>query len=230
MTTNRVRDLPRSGSAPADEPSHGRGVASDLDPLHAESPTSVGTPPSPLALVVVFALMAILVSLDLLTDLRDRPGPAHLALEVLVVVIGFTAAGAIALRLRRSAHDARALREEAARLTENLRVSEEAAARWRSSAADLIAGLSAAIDEQFARWELSPAERDVALLLLKGLSHKEIAEIRSVSDTTVRQQARSMYRKAGLSGRRDLAAFFLEDLLGPRPAMAHPYDGAARVS
>lgn len=65
---------------------------------------------------------------------------------------------------------------------------------------------------------LSPAERQIALLLLKGLSHKEIAQIRLVSETTVRQQARSLYRKAGLSGRNDLAAFFLEDLLGPREA------------
>jgi DNA-binding NarL/FixJ family response regulator len=56
----------------------------------------------------------------------------------------------------------------------------------------------------------------VALLLLKGLSHKEVAGLREVSETTVRQQARAIYRKAGLSGRHDLAAFFLEDLLGPR--------------
>ena len=35
-----------------------------------------------------------------------------------------------------------------------------------------------------------------------------------------RQQARSVYRKGGLSGRHDLAAFFLEDLLAPRPASA----------
>lgn len=66
------------------------------------------------------------------------------------------------------------------------------------------------------RWGLTPAEQDIALLLLKGLSHKEIAQVRAVSETTVRQQARSLYRKAGLSGRSDLAAFFLEDLLGPR--------------
>ena len=54
------------------------------------------------------------------------------------------------------------------------------------------------------------------MLLLKGLSHKEIAAIRNVGEATVRQQAGSIYRKAGLEGRRDLAAFFLEDLLGPR--------------
>jgi DNA-binding NarL/FixJ family response regulator len=56
----------------------------------------------------------------------------------------------------------------------------------------------------------------VASLLLKGLSHKEIAEVRRVSEATARQQARAVYKKAGLSGRNELAAFFLEDLLLPR--------------
>jgi DNA-binding NarL/FixJ family response regulator len=166
--------------------------------------------------VLLFLLMAVLVGIDLVTDLRDRTTPAHVLLELLVVAIGFVAAGAIALRLRRSIRDAQDLREHAARLAETLRATREEAARWRSDAADLIAGLSSAIDAQLARWELSPAEREIALLLLKGLSHKEIAQIRSVSETTVRQQAQSLYRKAGLSGRNDLAAFFLEDLLGPR--------------
>ncbi len=56
----------------------------------------------------------------------------------------------------------------------------------------------------------------MGLLLLKGLSHQEVADVRNVSERTVRQQARSLYRKAGLTGRADLAAYFLEDLLGPR--------------
>lgn len=188
----------------------------DREELRVVTPTNVREPAPPRTLVLLFALMAVLAGIDLITDLRDRTTVAHVLLELLVVAIGFVAAGAIALRLRRSARDTQALREQAARLAESLRVTQEEAARWRRDAADLIAGLSAAIDAQFARWELSPAEREIALLLLKGLSHKEIAQIRSVSETTVRQQARSLYRKAGLSGRNDLAAFFLEDLLGPR--------------
>jgi DNA-binding NarL/FixJ family response regulator len=171
-------------------------------------------------LVLLFAVMAVAVGIDLITDLGDRATVAHVLLELVIVVIGFAAAGSIALRLRRSVRDAQVLREQAAELTEALRQTRQEAAQWRSDAADLIAGLSAAIDTQLARWQLSPAEKEIALLLLKGLSHKEIAEIRSVSETTVRQQARSLYRKAGLSGRNDLAAFFLEDLLGPREPSA----------
>ncbi|MEO6774814.1 MAG: helix-turn-helix transcriptional regulator [Kofleriaceae bacterium] len=171
-------------------------------------------------LVLLFALMAVLVGIDLITDLADSATLAHVLLELAVVAIGFVAAGAIALRLRRSARDAQDLRDQAAQLAADLRVTRQDAARWRRDAADLIAGLSVAIDAQLARWQLSPAETEIALLLLKGLSHKEIAQIRSVSETTVRQQARSLYRKADLSGRNDLAAFFLEDLLGPREPSA----------
>lgn len=188
--------------------------------LRVVSPTDVRAPASPRTLVLLFALIAVLVGIDLVTDSRDETTLAHVLLELVVVVIGFVAAASIALRLRRSVRDAQELRDHAARLADDLRASEQEAARWRSDAADLIAGLSAAIDAQLARWELSPAEREIALLLLKGLSHKEIATIRSVSETTVRQQARSLYRKAGLSGRNDLAAFFLEDLLGPRERTA----------
>lgn len=76
------------------------------------------------------------------------------------------------------------------------------------------------IDQQFAVWLLSQSEKDVALLLIKGLSMKEIAGIRNTQEKTVRQQATTIYKKAGLSGRQELAAFFLEDILSmPEPAV-----------
>lgn len=74
-------------------------------------------------------------------------------------------------------------------------------------------GLSDAIDKQFILWKLTPAEKDVALLILKGLDFKHIAEVRKTSERTARQQALSVYQKSGLSGRNELTAFFLEDLL-----------------
>lgn len=55
----------------------------------------------------------------------------------------------------------------------------------------------------------------MALLLLKGLSNKEIAAVRAASERTVREQARSIYSKTELTGRAALSAFFLEDLLAP---------------
>nr|HMN69592.1 helix-turn-helix transcriptional regulator [Bdellovibrionales bacterium] len=71
---------------------------------------------------------------------------------------------------------------------------------------------------QLTSWKLTISEKEVAFLLLKGLSLKEIAEIRKTSEKTARAQSTAIYEKSGLSGRSELAAFFLEDLLGPSEA------------
>ena len=89
------------------------------------------------------------------------------------------------------------------------------AEQWREESQELMRGLSVAIDNQFRRWQLTKSETEVGLLLLKGLSHQEIADVRQVSERTVREQARAIYRKSGCSGRSTLSAFFLEDLLLP---------------
>lgn len=66
------------------------------------------------------------------------------------------------------------------------------------------------IDDDFGEWNLSLAERDVAWFMLRGLPLREIASLRGTSERTVRQQAQSIYRKAGLEGRSDLAGRVLE--------------------
>ena len=87
--------------------------------------------------------------------------------------------------------------------------------QWRDETRTLLRGLGEAIDRQFVTWKLTEAEREVGLLILKGMSLKEIAAVRVTSERTIRAQARSIYAKAGLSGRAALSAFFLEDLLAP---------------
>lgn len=93
--------------------------------------------------------------------------------------------------------------------------NEEERDQWRLRATKLLQGLGAEIDAQFGRWSLTSAEREVALLILKGLGHREAANVLQRSERTVRQHAVVVYRKSGLAGRAELAAFFLEDLLLP---------------
>ena len=64
------------------------------------------------------------------------------------------------------------------------------------------------LDESFPDWRLTPAERDVALFLVKGCTTAEIATLRSTSEGTV-------YRKANVSGRPHLSGLFIEDLINP---------------
>ncbi|NKX44039.1 helix-turn-helix transcriptional regulator [Roseicyclus persicicus] len=70
------------------------------------------------------------------------------------------------------------------------------------------------VDERFAAWGLTPAERDVALFALKGFSLAEIAALRDTSEGTVKAQTNAIYRKAGVSGRPQLLSLFVEDLMG----------------
>ena len=69
------------------------------------------------------------------------------------------------------------------------------------------------VQRQFDTWQLSRAERDVAYLALKGLDVAEIATARNAAPGTVRAQLSAIYAKAGISGRAQFAAHFVEDLL-----------------
>lgn len=71
----------------------------------------------------------------------------------------------------------------------------------------------ALLDERFAEWGLTPAESDVALFAIKGMSTAEIATLRSTSEGTVKAQTNAIYRKAGVSGRSQLLSLFIEDLM-----------------
>lgn len=69
------------------------------------------------------------------------------------------------------------------------------------------------LEERFARWQLTPAERDVALFAIKGMSTQEIAGLREVSEGTIKAQTNAIYRKAGVSGRTQLLSLFIDDLM-----------------
>lgn len=165
--------------------------------------------------LLTFVAAALLAALDLVLDIGDGTTFGHVVTEGALFVVGLLGAIFMLRRLVAVTRGERAARQEALELAEQLAITQDEARRWRDEARELLQGLGSAIDQQFQRWALSPAEKEVALLLLKGLSHKEIAAVRSITEATARQQARAVYRKSGLSGRNDLSAFFLEDLLLP---------------
>lgn len=69
------------------------------------------------------------------------------------------------------------------------------------------------MEERFTAWALTPAERDVALFAIKGMSTQEIAGLRDVSEGTVKAQTNAIYRKAGVSGRTQLLSLFIDELM-----------------
>jgi DNA-binding CsgD family transcriptional regulator len=161
------------------------------------------------AIVAVAAGLALLVGIEWFEE--PDTSPLALLLELLKVAPVVITSVGVALLFRIT----RQQRDEHLQVIRDLEVARLQGQRWRSESRVLLKGLGEAIDAQFARWNLTDAEREVALLLLKGLSTKEIAAVRAGSERTVREHARAIYSKAGLTGRAALSAFFLEDLLAP---------------
>ena len=160
--------------------------------------------------VIGVALVSIIIggTADLFMDRPATWLSFHVIFELLMITGALLMATTLWLGWWRSARSAVELRK-------SLAVQRDERDAWKASAESWLQGLSRAIDAQFERWHLTRAEREVALMLLKGHSHKEIAAMTGRSEPTVRQHAGAVYEKAGISGRAELAAYSLHGLMLP---------------
>lgn len=161
-----------------------------------------------LLLAVVLVVIIVGGTIDLVLDAPTDWLSFHVLFELGMIVAALVSATALWLGWWRSRQAVVAM----ARSLEERRAERDA---WRASAEKALDGLGRAIDRQFDAWGLTPAEREVALLILKGHGHKQIAGLTGRSERTVRQHAVTVYGKAGLGSRAELAAFFLQDLMLP---------------
>jgi DNA-binding CsgD family transcriptional regulator len=133
---------------------------------------------------------------DVISDAVAEGVSSQFYLEALVAVAlcGGLAVSSMALR---SAH-------------EQIRSQEQALAVAAGALHDVVAA-------QFDAWGLTAAERDVGFLALKGLDVGDIAALRGAAAGTVRAQLSRVYAKAGVTGRAQFVALFVEDLLAGLP-------------
>lgn len=174
-------------------------------------------------IVTVLLIIAAGESVDLMLDRPRDWVSVHVVFELALLIGALMALSVLGLGWLRTS---RSLDEAREALVEHARERDA----WRAGAQSALEGLGRAIDEQFGAWGLSTAERDVALRLLKGHSHKQIAIDTGRSERTVRQHGGAVYAKSRLGGRAELAAYFLEDLMLPprdRPRRAGGVDGGA---
>lgn len=163
------------------------------------------------ALLATALLLGVISVLGITDIILDDPGSGltpHIVIESILLAASLGMMGFLIRRWHVTGQELTATRREAA-------VAHAEADEWRQKSRDILLGLGRQIDDQLRAWELTRAEREVALFMLKGFSHPEIADLLSKSDRTVRQQAAVVYEKSGLEGRAQLSAFFLEDLLLP---------------
>jgi DNA-binding CsgD family transcriptional regulator len=153
---------------------------------------------------------ALLLALEIVTE-GDELSPLDLLVDAISILLTIGAAVGVALLAQRM----HAQHEERMALINDLEIARAEGGGWRAKVRSHLAGLKAGMEKQFQDWGMTEAEREVGLLILKGLSHKEIAALRATTEATVRQQAQAIYRKANLPGKSAFSAYFLEDLLAP---------------
>ncbi|MEE8498985.1 MAG: hypothetical protein V3S27_00325 [Kiloniellales bacterium] len=166
---------------------------------------------------------ALLLALEIVTE-GDELSLLDLVVDGLSILLTIGAAVGVALLAQRM----HAQHDEKMALIRDLEIARVEGNGWRTKVRSHLAGLKAGMDTQFHEWDMTAAEREVGLLVLKGLSHKEIAALRATTEATVRQQAQSIYRKSSLPGKTAFSAYFLEDLFAPEDAtgsLASPPSG-----
>lgn len=162
-------------------------------------------------LIALFCLTtAIIFGLAAMDILREPALPPwqEILLDLAEKIVLVAAMGAVAWTV----YGVIDLRENQVAISNNIARSVAQGEAWRVQRRGEIAAMGQAIEDQFQQWRLSVAEVDVAGLMLKGASLKEIAIARDTTEATIRQQAQAIYRKSGLSGRAELSAYFLESL------------------
>lgn len=161
-------------------------------------------------LIVLQAVCALFFVGDVVEDVRDAGhlDNPHLVLESVaaIALIG----GVIFLLIE--------LRRLLTRVSD-LRVGLDIA---KGHMADLV-------EEFFDEWRLTKSERDVAMMMLKGLDNESIARVRNTAPGTVRAQATSVYAKSNTDGRAQFISLFVEELLAGNDRLAAmPQEDASR--
>jgi DNA-binding NarL/FixJ family response regulator len=168
-----------------------------------------------LVLAGLLVALATIGAFDLLTDSPAIWRSSHAAVELAFLLL---AGAAAAILLREWLQAERSL----AGVRTMLASRQAERDHWQRLAQNALQGLGEAMDRQFDAWALTPAERETAMFILKGYSHKDIARLTERSERTVRQHAVNVYRKSDLAGRAELAAFFFEDMLLPSAERESP--------
>lgn len=153
-----------------------------------------------------FLATFVLILADVYEDVNSGAELSHIYKELFILVFMFAGFILLWIKYFRIRHVFKAQKLDIQSLKKDL-------SHFKEMTENLSIGISESINQQMDAWHFTNSEKDVALLLLKGLAIKEIAEIRNSSEKTIKQHATNLYNKSNLSGRAELSAFFLEDIL-----------------
>lgn len=153
-------------------------------------------------------LVGVLSIIDIFMDKSDQLSTVHIVGEFVLIFLSFS--GSFYFISQASFY-----RESNVKLKTQVDTLEKKNSHYLEQVQLYKTGLSEAIDEEFNLWKLTPSEKEIGIMLIKGMSYSEISEARNISERTARNQGSSVLSKAGLKNKSELIAYFLEDLLYP---------------
>jgi DNA-binding CsgD family transcriptional regulator len=160
--------------------------------------------------LMIMVLLAFVIGgslIDVIYDYRKGASLVHMSVELALVAASFVLISILSIGVWRESRSNKRLKMELAS------VSSQPETTPSPSLLAARHNMAKVLQSQFEEWRLTVTEKEVALLLLKGLSFKEIAAVRDTLEKTVRQQASAIYKKSGVSGRHAFSAWFIEDIL-----------------
>ncbi|ASM73761.1 MULTISPECIES: helix-turn-helix transcriptional regulator [Roseobacteraceae] len=144
--------------------------------------------------IILQALCAVFFIVDVLQDMREgvHLDDLHLTLESLAALVLLVGVVFLMVELRR-------LLNRMSDMDAGLRVAQ--------------GQMAGVMDGFFEDWNLTAAERDIAIMICKGLDNDEIAQVRHTAAGTVRAQVTRIYAKSGTHGRSQFVSLFLDELM-----------------
>ena len=101
----------------------------------------------------------------------------------------------------------------AATLRQYLRLLQAQAASSRETIHMLRGHFDVVLRHKFEEWGLTTAERDVTLLIIRGLSVSEISAARNTAQGTIKAQSTSIFRKIGVGSKTELMSLIIDEFL-----------------
>ena len=156
-----------------------------------------------ISFIAFFSLVFVDIGMDVLMGLPLQHMAREIAIEALII---FTAAVSILMMCLKYFEEKQNSIKSASEL-QTIKSTKDKPNEFNK------VQLRLNVDRRLEEWGLSKSEQDIAILILKGLEHQQIAELRNTSEKTVRNQAQTIYEKSGTSGRTELSALFLKELI-----------------
>lgn len=142
---------------------------------------------------------------DELNDLDQGESPLTVWMEILIVCSSLTFVFYITRMLYKNQQQQKEMKQTLVQVRQQLHSSNQRLQQGKEA-------FRSTIKWQLDEWQLTPTQQDIAILLLKGMDIREIAETRHVQEKTVRNHLSAIYEKSGLPGRHVFCAWFFEGL------------------